>query len=173
MLKFEDIASFYPGWVALAFALILGFNKLAEESEKFANFFGKAGRKIRDRALKKHGYDIVAAQVAEAVQKAVEAARREWEEDENEAITALDQRLGAVSAVTAQQRLDLEEMRFSYNCCLAYADYETQWHSRLTVKVGTAGSVTLEDLPRHYSYYDFEKQFKKHTNWRKWAFDDE
>lgn len=176
MPTIDSVIAAWPGWIALAIGVILTVNKFAEESEKFANRLGRVGRYLRSRSLKRHGFDAAAAVVAEAVRVAVDVAvreaRKKWEEEENEAIVALDQRLSTVSTVTAQQQVDLENMRFQYNCCLSYADYEATWHNRLSVKVASRGSMSLEDLPNHYSYYDFEKAYKTSTNWRKWAFDD-
>lgn len=172
----DSIIAAWPGWLALIIGAILTINKFAEESEKFANRLGRFGRYLRRQSLKRHGFDAAAAVVAEAVRvavdKAVTEAREKWESEENEAIVALDKRLSTVSTVTAQQRIDLETMRFQYNCCLSYADYEATWHNRLSVRVASKGTINLEDLPNHYSYYDFEKCYKNSTNWRKWAFDD-
>lgn len=172
----DSIISAWPGWAALLIGVLLVVNKLSEESEKFANRLGRVGRWLRTRSLKRHGFDAAAAIIAETVRievdKAVTAARKQWEEEDNEAIVALDRRLSAVSSTAAAQALDLETMRFSYNCCLAYADYEATWHNRLSVEVARHGTIGLNDMPNHYSYYDFEKHFKTSTNWRKWAFDD-
>lgn len=178
MPTFDDLASFYPGWVALLIGVVLAFNKLAEESEKFAKTFGRLGREIRRRALLRHQIDLKAAEFAlavqAAVQEAVTRAREEWEQDENEAIAALDARLSTVSKVTAQQLVDLEEMRFHVNCMSAYSDYETVWHNTLMVRVIEKGGVfSLADIPHHIGYYEWEKAFRVNINWRKWAFDDD
>lgn len=173
----EQLIGLWPGWLALLVALILTFNKLAEESEKFARTFGRIGRGIRRRALQRHQVDLKAAEFAMAVQsavtEAVTKAREEWEQDENTAIAALDARLSTVSKVTAQQLVDLEEMRFQVRCMTAYTEYEAMWHNRLSMLIANStGKVCLNDLPHHYGYYEWEKKYRDDPNWRKWAFDD-
>lgn len=170
----DALLQYWPGWAALLFAGLLTLNKLLEESEKFARFLGPIGRSLRKRALKRHQFDIAAAHIAMAVQQAVAKAREEWERDENEAIIALDQRLSTVSQVTAQQSLDLEAMRFQVQVMTAYTEYEAMWHQRLQLAIAAAGGeLRSEDIPGHMDYFQFEKKYKRNTNWRRWAFTDE
>lgn len=176
MPSIDLLTGYWPGWLSLVVAFILVVNKLAEESEKFANRLGSIGRRIRKKSLERHHIDLKAAEFAQAVRvevgKAVDEARQKWEEDENEAIAALDARLTTVSAVTAQQIIDIEGLNYQLRCAMAYTEYEATWHNRLSIQVANSGGkICLDDLPLHFGYFEFEKTYKADTNWRKWGFD--
>lgn len=168
------VLQYWPGWVSLAIGVLLTVNKLIEESEKFAKRLGPIGRKLRDRALKRHHVDLAAAEFADAVRKAVdkavEEARRRWLEDENEAIKSLSGRLETVSDVTDEQEEAIGVLRSEVRCLTAYTEYEDSWHARLRAAAVRSpdGTILMTDLPHHTGYYDFEAKYRTNPNWRTW-----
>lgn len=167
----DTLLSLWPGWLSLAVALILAFNKLVEESYKFASIWGKWGKQAHIRAMQRHHVDLAAEQFAAAVQTAVNHAREEWESEENEAIRALDDRLGTVSRVTADQKINIDELYFQVRCLTSYTDYEGLWHNTFRAQAARAvdGCISMADLPAHITYYEFEIQFKINQKWREWC----
>lgn len=166
----ELLTAYWPGWLACVVAFILAFNKLAEESYKFASLFGRWGKKIHAKALERHHINLAAEQFANAIRDAVEKARDEWEGEENEAIKALDQRLGTVSRVTTDQTAHINDLLFQVRCLTAYTDYEGLWHNRFRVAAARSGDghMSLDDLPNHIGYYEFEAKYREDDDWRKW-----
>lgn len=164
------LLNYWPGWLSLTVAVLLVTNKLIEESYKFASAFGKIGKSIHARALARHHVDLAASQFAAAVKDAVNAARKEWEQEDNEAIRALDDRLGTVSRVTADQKSDIDDLLFQVHCLTSYTDYEGVWHNRFrAIAARGNGRMNLTELPGHMLYYEFEEQFKLNTKWREWS----
>jgi hypothetical protein len=161
---------YWPAWLSLAVAVLLVVNKLIEESTQFAQLFGRLGRKIHAYALTRHHIDLAANEFAEAVQRAVEAARDEWEQEENEAIAALDRRLRIVSQVTAGQATHITELLDTQQMLKAYGEYEGLWHNVLRDLAGRApdGRIRLADLPEHVTLYSFETQYNRDPKWREW-----
>lgn len=166
----DQLLSYWPGWLALLIAGMMAFNKLVEESYKFASYFGKWGKKLHTRALARHHVNLAAEQFAMAVKDAVEIARKQWEADDNEAIRALDERLGTVSRVTSDQKANIEELLFQVHCLTAYTDYEGLWHNKFrAIAARGNGRMNLSELPTHMLYYEFETQFKMNPKWREWS----
>ena len=54
----NDIAALWPGWLAIAIAVIVSLNQLLSESEKFARLFGRFGRWVYARAKARHRMDL-------------------------------------------------------------------------------------------------------------------
>lgn len=163
----EDIfLSYWPAWLALVVSALIAFNRLIDESKKFASFFGEWGRKRHEKTLRRHQMDLQATHFADAVKQAVENARKAWEEDENEAISALDRRLLVVAKVTEQQSKDIATCQRKINVMSAYADYESSWHNRMraVVAASSGGSVVVNDLPPHMNFWQFEAEYFKHPD---------
>jgi len=156
----EIFTSYWPAWLALVVSGVIAFNRMIEESKKFSAFFGEWGRNRRERALRRHQVDLQASHFADAVKQAVEDARRKWQEDENEAIAALDRRLLVVAKVTEQQSRDIATCQKKINVMSAYADYESAWHNRMRAQVAAQGdSVLVSELPPHMNFWQFEAQY--------------
>lgn len=164
------LLTYWPGWLSLVIAFILAFNKGVEESYKFASIWGKWGKRAHAKALARHHVDLAAEQFATAVKNAVELARDEWEAEDNQAIAALDSRLGTVSRVTADQSTHIKELLFQVQCLTAYTDYEGLWHNKFRAEATRAidGRLSLADLPGHMGFYDFEATYRDNTRWREW-----
>lgn len=171
MPSWETLIGYWPGWVSLIVAGILTFNKLVEESYKFASLWGKWGKDLHAKALARHHVDLAAEQFATAVKNAVELARDEWEAEDNEAIAALDARLKTVSQVTGDQTRHIKELLEQDNIKSAYLDYEGLWHNRFRVAAARSedGRLSLDDLPGHVGYYEFEASFRDNPRWREWS----
>jgi len=164
------LLNYWPAWLSLTVAVLLVLNKLIEESTKFANFFGRFGREVHKRALTRHHVDLAANEFAAAVQKAVEKARDEWEQEENEAIAALDRRLGILSQVATGQATHLTEVLGTQEMLKAYGEYEGLWHNALRDQAARSpdGSIRLAELPEHVTLYSFEAQYNRNPKWREW-----
>lgn len=165
------LLTYWPGWLALTIAVVMAFNKAVEESYKFASIWGKWGKRVHAKALSRHHVDLAAAQFAQAVQKAVDTARETWEAEDNEAIKALDDRLGTVSRVTADQKINIDELIFQVRCLTAYTEYEGLWHNRFRAEAARAvdGRLSMADLPGHIGFYEFEVHYKANQQWRQWS----
>lgn len=164
------LVTYWPGWLALIIAGVMAFNKLVEESYKFASVWGKWGKAAHAKALARHHVDLAAEQFATAVKNAVNAARETWESEDNEAIKALDDRLGTVSRVTADQKTNIDELIFQVRCLTAYTDYEGVWHNKFRAMAARSdGVLRLDELPGHMLYYEFEVQYKVNQKWREWS----
>ncbi|MGE2714178.1 hypothetical protein ACQI4L_08985 [Mycolicibacterium litorale] len=167
----DIVVGYWPAWLALAVSALLAINRLIEESRKFAGHFGEWGRRRHERAVKRHQIDLHASQFAGAVEKAVADARRKWEQEENEAIAALDARLEAVSKVTGQQRVDLDTVRKQLDIVGEYAEYEAAWHRymrALAAQQGDVDCVPLNKVPTHMTWWAFEALHKQHGGGRDW-----
>lgn len=166
----DILLTYWPGWLSLAIAFLLAFNKAVEESYKFASMWGRWGKKVHAKALSRHHVDIAAGQFATAVRTEVEKAREVWEADENEAIQALNDRLGTVSKVTTDQSTHIQELLFTVRCLTAYTDYEGVWHNKFRATAARAvdGRMSLDELPGHMGYYEFEASYRDNPKWREW-----
>lgn len=164
------LTSYWPGWLALVIAGVMAFNKMVEESYRFASFWGKWGKQLHTKALARHHVDLAADQFATAVKNAVNAAREEWEAEDNEAIAALDSRLGTVSRVTADQAKHIRELLEQDQIKGAYLDYEGLWHNKFRAEAARAadGRIAIADLPGHMGYFEFEAEFRGNPRWREW-----
>lgn len=171
MPDWESLAAYWPGWLSLAVVMLLTFNKMVEESYKFASIWGKWGKKVHANALARHHINLAAEQFAVAVKDAVNAAREEWEAEDNEAIRALDDRLKTVGRVTADQKINIDELLFQVHCLTAYTDYEGLWHNKFRAEAARSidGRLSLTHLPGHMVYYEFEAKFKVNPTWRQWS----
>lgn len=165
------ILTYWPGWLALAIAAVMAFNKAVEESYKFASYWGKWGKHVHARALARHHVDLAADQFATAVKNAVNDAREEWEAEDNEAIASLNTRLGTVSQVTSDQARHITELLEQDRIKGAYLDYEGLWHNKFRAEAvrSADGRVSLAELPVHMGYYEFEAQFRINPKWREWS----
>lgn len=166
----QHLIEMWPAWLAMAVSGIIALNRAVEESSKFAGVLGGWGKKMHDRAIARKQVEFAAAELAEAVMKAVEDARRAWQSDENAALRAMDERLEAVAEVTTAQKKDLEEMRFQVRCQMAYSEYEIMWHHKLLVKVSQSpnGCLDYNDIPHHIDYWQFESMYRANDHWREW-----
>jgi hypothetical protein len=171
MPDWEALLAYWPGWVSLVVAAILTFNKLVEESYRFASIWGNWGKAMHAKALARHHVDLAAEQFATAVKNAVELARDEWESEDSEAIAALDARLKTVSQVTGEQVVHIRELLEQDRIKSAYLDYEGIWHNRFRVAAARSsdGRLSLDELPGHLGYYDFEAAFRENPKWREWS----
>lgn len=160
----------WPAWLAMAVSGVIALNRAVEESSKFASVLGRFGKRMHDRAIARKQVEFAAAELAEAVMKAVEDARKSWQSDENAAMRALDERLESVAEVTAAQRVDLEEMRFQVRCLMAYSEYEIMWHHKLMVKAAQSpnGCLDYDQIPEHIDYWQFEGVYRTNSHWREW-----
>lgn len=163
----EALTHNWPAWIAIAISVLLGVNRLIEESEKFAGFFGKWARKIHAR----HQEDLVIEKLAEVVRQVLDSAHDEWESEGNEAMRAMAARLETMSDVSAQQKEDIDELLFQVRCSMGYGEYEALWHHRLRLAAtnATGTCLPLADIPNHIDYYRFESMYRSDTNWRTWA----
>lgn len=166
----EAFINLWPAWVAIAISGLLAFNRLMEESRKFAAFFGEWGRKRHDKAIKRHQIDLQASLFAEAVRAAVEKAREQWEEDENEAIIALRSRLEEVARITGEQALEITQVRITLDKMNQYADYEVQWHKIMRGLANDQELVPSESIPPHMNWWTFERLYDKLGNGKEWWF---
>jgi hypothetical protein len=167
----QGIVAWWPAWLAIAVSGVIALNRAIEESSKFAAILGRFGKKMHDRALARKQVEFAAAELAEAVMKAVEEARRTWQTDENAALRALDGRLRSVAEVPSQHIIDMDEMRFQVRCLMAYSEYEATWHHRLQTKAAQApgGCLDFADIPDHVDYWQFEKLYRVNERWRDWV----
>lgn len=167
----DVLLAYWPGWFSLIVAVLLVLNKLIEESFKFASYFGGLGKKLHTRALARHHVNLAAEQFAVAVKNAVEAAREEWEAEDNEAISSLNTRLGTVSQVTSDQARHISELLEQDRIKGAYLDYEGLWHNKFRAEAlrSADGRISISDLPVHMGYYEFEAQFRVNPKWREWS----
>ena len=167
----DHLAQYWPAWVSLAVASLLGINKLLEESAKLAAFFGPIGKRIHARAAARQTRELIAAEFADSVREAVDKAHDKWESEENKALRALDARLKTVSDVTTAQKRDIDELLIQVRCLMAYSEYEVIWHQRLRIAAfkSSGNCLPLADFPDHVDFYEFEPLFKADTNWRVWA----
>jgi hypothetical protein len=165
-----EIFAFWPAWLSLTVAAIVGFNYLIAESYKFAAFFGKWGKALHKRAMRRHRIDLISEEFAQAVSHAVELARDKWESEGNEALEALTGQLKTVSRITEDQKRLLDELLFKVRCMTVYTEYEALWHSRL--RSMTAASVDdhipIAMLAKHIDYYQFEVLYRANPNWQTW-----
>ena len=169
MPKAELFTAYWPGWLSLSFAALLVLNKFIEESATFAKAFGRLGRWLHTRALERHHVDLAANQFAAAVQKAVEQAREEWEQDENEALASLDRRLATVSRVTGDQERHIHDLLETQEILKTYGEYEGLWHNALRAAAAEGnGTIHLHDLPEHITLYAFESRYRRDPKWRQW-----
>lgn len=160
----------WPAWVAMAVAMLVGLNRLIDESSKFAGFFGRFGRRLHERAAARHRVDAVATEFAVAIEGAVEGARRKWQIDENEAIRALDARLASLSEVTTDQFGEIADLRVTVRCLTAYTEYEAAWHHNLLMKAYKADvGITADDIPAHMDHVQFRALFLCDSKWQQWA----
>lgn len=170
MLSWEMAEQYWPGWLVIIVIAVLTFNRMVEESAQVANFFGRFGRWWRKRALHRHQINLAADEFAQALTKAVQQAREEWEQEENEALVAMQGRVTSLADISRTQNTTISELQFDIRCCTAYADYEALWHNRLRAHAARSsdGLVRLEDLPVHIAYYDFLARFRENQRWREW-----
>lgn len=172
MAELPKLLDLWPAWVALTVTGLIALNRAIEESGKFAAFLGKWATKRHERALARHHVDLAAAEFADAVKDAIEAARKTWESEENEALTALDKRLETVSEITATQKTDLDELRLQVRALMAYTEYEAAWHHRFGIVVirheGNGSCVPIIDIPAHMDYSEFETLYRVNQRWRDW-----
>jgi hypothetical protein len=168
---FDHLVQYWPAWLSLTVAGLLGINKLLEEYSKLAAFFGPIGKKIHARAAARQSRELIATEFAQAVSEAIEKAHDKWESEENAALQALDKRLATVSGITAQQKQDIDELLIQVRCLMAYSEYEVIWHQRLRIAaLKTSGdSLPIASLPDHVDFYEFEPMYKADPHWRAWA----
>lgn len=170
MPSWDTIEQYWPGWLVILVVVVLTLNRLIEESAKVANVFGGVGRWWRQRALRRHQINLAADEFAQALTKAIQQAREEWEEEENEALAAMQRRVGSLAEISRAQNQTITELQFDMRCCTAYADYEALWHNRLRAHAARSpdGLVRLEDMPVHIPYFDFLVRFRENQRWREW-----
>ena len=163
---------FWPAWLAIAIASVVGLGQLLTESEKVANLFGKWGRKIYNKARQRNRMDT--EEFNRAVRDAVAEERERWERDEARALTIVEGEVKIVSDVAADQQRKMEEMYWTIRCLTAYTEYEADWHHRLRILVlqanANGGSIPISDFADHIHYAEFEKKCREHNNmnWRSW-----
>lgn len=170
MPSWDTVEQYWPGWLVIIVVVLLTLNRLIEESAQVANSFGKFGRWWRRRALQRHQINLAADEFAQALTRAVEKARDEWEQEENEALIAMRGRVDSLVEVSKAQKETITELQFDMRCCTAYADYEARWHNELRAHAGRNGDglVRLEDMPVHIPYFEFESRFRENPKWREW-----
>jgi hypothetical protein len=148
-------------------------NQLITESEKFANLLGGIGRRMYARSKRRYQMDQI--EFSTAVRNAVNDERKKWEEDEARALKALDGQMDFVTETAKQQQQQLSELSFQVRCMTAYVEYEADWHHKLRMLLlkldPKVGIVSVDDLPHHMDYTEFENKCKesKNTNWRRWT----
>lgn len=169
MNQLSAMLTAWPAWLAFIVSGLVLFNRLIDESEKFASFFGKWGRRMHEKSNRHDRITSVATEFAAAVETAVEDARRKWIADENDALRVLDRRLSAVAEVTDQQRIDLDELRFTARCLTAFTEYEANWHHDFNLLVARETCVTPDLIPNHMDHWQFRALFKTNESWRKWS----
>lgn len=166
---------FWPVWLAVTIAVLVGTNQLLTESEKFANLLGRFGRKVYDRARARSRMDTV--EFSAAVRDAVKSERESWEAEETRAFAAVERDLAYVTGVTNRQQERLEEFEWSMRCLTAYTEYEADWHHRMRLAILKAeqngGVIPVEDLEEkfpHMHYREFEEKCRtaNNMNWRSW-----
>lgn len=160
----------WPAWLAVSISALLAFNRLIEESRKFAAFFGEWGRQRHEKAIKRHQVDLQASLFADAVQAAVAKAREQWEDEENEAIAALRVRLEEVARITGAQALDLANLRVELDKMSQYAEYEVEWHKRMRALASQDGPIPAADVPAHMNWWAFERLYDKLGPTKDWWF---
>lgn len=170
MLDGSIFIDLWPAWLALGVSGLIAINRGIEESGTIAKFLGGWAIRIHKSARKRHQLDLRTAEIAEAVTRAVEDARKRWELDENEAVAALDRRLNTMRGLTSQQADDISEMQLQRRTMMAYQEYELWWHHQLSVTAAKHADycVPLSELPRHINFWEFEPAYRVDENWRTW-----
>jgi uncharacterized phage-like protein YoqJ len=170
----SDITSLWPAWTALGVGALVTLNQLLTESEKFANLLGSVGRKFYARSKLKYQMDQI--QFSTAVRAAVNDERKRWEEDESRALAVVTGQMAYVSSTAEEQQKQLEGLSFQIRCMTAYVEYEANWHHQLRMQMLRAdskndGMISIETLPNHMDYSDFEGNCKKFNSmaWRSWG----
>jgi hypothetical protein len=165
----DKVTGYWPAWVAIAVATIVLLNQAITESKKFASALGKFGLWWYDRSRKRYQMDQI--EFSTAVRNAITDERKKWEEDESRALTVVTGQMDFVARTATEQQKQLAELSFQMRCMTAYVEYEAEWHHKLRMKLLTAsGSVTIDDLPDHMHYSEFERNCREHGDviWQRW-----
>lgn len=149
-LLLNHVPQQWLGIVVLAVFSLYALNKGIQESEALANKFGRFGRWIRARNHRKHPPAIPPDSLREVVSEAIRAAREDWEHEENQALKALERRVGSISTTSKQQAGDIKDLQKLVQAFTAFSVYDARWHHMVSV------SHTDVALPGHLDFFEFE-----------------
>lgn len=172
MDKVPDLlANYWPAWIVVV-AWVLSFLKKAiEDSEALARNFGRVGKKLRERALKRKQITMNANDVATAVTTAVEAEREKWANERDDVVEGLKGQVSDLSAIMTEQDQRIDRLTLEQRASRAYVEYEEWWHHQFSLLAATSTDDTVPrvKLPRHTPFYEFLPKFEQNPDWRQWA----
>lgn len=137
-------------WIGICALILFGFYVFGQVVEKYEAVakIVPLGKWWHDRSKRKVEDD------AEALSRAIEAARQTWSRHENAALATLESRVAVIAAVSKQQSTNIEELQESIRCFTAFSVYDARWHHRVDIDIADRSQCVL---PPHLDYFSFER----------------